>query len=377
MAGRKLTVVLSQSPGKVPAKRHLEEEIAAALLLEPNVDVSLIPHLYDLPADDTGLLFLRGVGGDILVLAWLYPRATRWVLDRQGIKGQIGVSLLDPKPDEDDDEVADEVPEPPKPESNGVAGLPNRRIYCLDLRNHAASGAVVEEAKRIAKELATQVVTIGGPLSGGAPLAGNPATNGNGSGAVPKIPMGLNLLAANPVAPAAAPAAASIAPSGNLVFDGRSTESPSRRRWYPVIDYSRCTNCMECIDFCLFGVYGVDAGERILVEQQDNCKKGCPACSRVCPENAIIFPEYKTAAIAGAETGGAAGIKIDLSKLFGGGDGEAALDMAVAERDRELVADGREAVGMAVGIPKRQSGRAERPRDELDDLVDGLDDLDL
>ena len=40
------------------------------------------------------------------------------------------------------------------------------------------------------------------------------------------------------------------------------------RRWYPVIDYDRCTNCMECIDFCLFGVYGVDLEDRILVEQQ-------------------------------------------------------------------------------------------------------------
>src|SRR5690606_5903847 len=69
---------------------------------------------------------------------------------------------------------------------------------------------------------------------------------------------------------------------------------PAGRRWYPVIDYNRCTNCLECLDFCLFGVYGVDPLERIHVDHQDNCKKGCPACSRVCPEQAIIFPEYKT-----------------------------------------------------------------------------------
>ena len=49
----------------------------------------------------------------------------------------------------------------------------------------------------------------------------------------------------------------------------RIDEEPGRR-WYPVIDYSRCTNCMECIDFCLFGVYGVDKVETILVEQPDN-----------------------------------------------------------------------------------------------------------
>ncbi len=51
---------------------------------------------------------------------------------------------------------------------------------------------------------------------------------------------------------------------------------PVKRRWYPVIDYSRCTNCMECIDFCLFGVYGVDTLDRILVEAQDNCKRAAP-----------------------------------------------------------------------------------------------------
>src|SRR5687767_1981373 len=25
--------------------------------------------------------------------------------------------------------------------------------------------------------------------------------------------------------------------------------------WFPVIDYQRCTNCMQCLSFCLFEVY--------------------------------------------------------------------------------------------------------------------------
>src|SRR5262249_7927054 len=91
---------------------------------------------------------------------------------------------------------------------------------------------------------------------------------------------------------------------------GQLLQSPNRR-WYPVIDYGRCTNCMECIDFCLFGVYGVDSLDRIMVENQDNCKRGCPACSRVCPEHAIMFPDYKTPAIAGAPVGAITGLKID------------------------------------------------------------------
>ena len=27
--------------------------------------------------------------------------------------------------------------------------------------------------------------------------------------------------------------------------------------WFPVIDFNRCTNCMQCLSFCLFDVYGV------------------------------------------------------------------------------------------------------------------------
>ncbi|MFM8274935.1 MAG: ATP-binding protein, partial [Gemmata sp.] len=165
-------------------------------------------------------------------------------------------------------------------------------------------------------------------------------------------------------------------PAAQQAFAPESLLAPAGRRWYPVIDYSRCTNCLECLDFCLFGVYGVDALERILVENQDQCKKGCPACSRVCPQQAIIFPEYKSAAIAGGDTGTVGGLKIDLSRLFGGDAGDA-LTAAVAERDRELVNDGREAVGATVGVPKRQSTKHSAPKDDLDRLVDDLDNLDL
>ena len=69
--------------------------------------------------------------------------------------------------------------------------------------------------------------------------------------------------------------------------------------WFPVIDYDRCTNCMQCLSFCLFGVYGVDGEKRIEVRNNDNCKTNCPACSRVCPEAAIMFPKYKSGPING------------------------------------------------------------------------------
>lgn len=71
-------------------------------------------------------------------------------------------------------------------------------------------------------------------------------------------------------------------------------------RWYPVVDFSRCTNCRHCLQFCLFGVYELDADGHVRVTNPDNCKAGCPACSRICPAGAIMFPLYEDAAIAGA-----------------------------------------------------------------------------
>ena len=44
----KLTVVISQAQGKHPVKRGLEESLAAALLMEPGIDLSIVPHLVDL-----------------------------------------------------------------------------------------------------------------------------------------------------------------------------------------------------------------------------------------------------------------------------------------------------------------------------------------
>jgi NAD-dependent dihydropyrimidine dehydrogenase PreA subunit len=77
---------------------------------------------------------------------------------------------------------------------------------------------------------------------------------------------------------------------------------PRHERWYPVVDRSRCVECHQCVEFCIFGVYARDRRKHLVVKNPDNCKPGCPACSRVCPSQAIIFPLYaEDAAIAGAD----------------------------------------------------------------------------
>jgi NAD-dependent dihydropyrimidine dehydrogenase PreA subunit len=92
--------------------------------------------------------------------------------------------------------------------------------------------------------------------------------------------------------------------------------SPVRDRWYPVVDGSRCIQCGHCLQFCLFGVYALDAEGKVYVNQPDACKPGCPACSRICPQSAIMFPLYeKDTAIAGAP-GEFVVIDADARKMF-------------------------------------------------------------
>ena len=339
---KRLSVVISHSPSKNPKKKKLEEDIVMGLMIENGIDVTVVPNLYDLKADGTGMLALKKLGGNMVVCSWLFERAAHWVLDRNEIHGHVGETLLKNEDEEfDDDSAEEESGEDRKDRVIDAREIPNRKIYCLDLKTTTRAADYVEEIKRIHSENSVQVVGLGGSAPS--------------SGALPLIPV----------------ATESAEPTEPIV---QRIEESDGRRWYPVIDYSRCTNCMECIDFCLFGVYGVDRIDTILVEQPDNCRKGCPACSRVCPENAIMFPQHKTPAIAGSSDA-AASLKIDLSQLFGAPESnKSAEEIAALERDEQLVLAGRDAVGMQ-GLKKRQADRPNEPRDELDDLVDQLDDF--
>jgi Pyruvate/2-oxoacid:ferredoxin oxidoreductase delta subunit len=327
---RMLTVVVSRGQSRAPEKRALENTIVESLAGLPGIVVMSIPHVYDLRPDGETIPQLRDVEGDIALLTWVFPRAARWVMDRHGISGHAGEVLLT---DHDDDEK-DENAATNNPLTDRVIDsrdLPDRKIFCLDLRVSEDPQAFVSELRRIAEAESGE-------------LFFRPADD--------------------------------LSPIEKI--EPLRTDDGTTRRWYPVIDYSRCTNCMECIDFCLFGVYGVDGVETILVEQPDNCRKGCPACSRVCPENAIMFPQHKTPAIAGAETDDGTGLKIDLSLLFGAPDkDEDPIAAAARERDEQLLLAGRAAVGLEIGIPKRHLEKDRGPKDDLDHLIDALDELEL
>ena len=109
------------------------------------------------------------------------------------------------------------------------------------------------------------------------------------------------------------------------------------------------------MNFCLFGVYSLDERDAILVEQPDACRNGCPACSRVCPDGAIMFPQHKDPGIAGDPEAARKTMGQDANLPYPwlpAGEAQPA-QLATAERDRAL---------------------AEK---DLDRLVNGVDELDV
>lgn len=368
-----LLVVVSQGQSRSPEKRSLEDSIATIAASLPNTTSLIVPHLYDLASESQSVKKMREWTGPIVILSWLFDRAGFWVLDRHEIRGQHGeVLLLNLDLVSDDDEEEDKEDEKAADRVANIAVRPLRKIYSIDMRAGSSGEVFAAEFRRILSieqlDAPTKVLLS---LDRFINPTNSTALSMDGSGR----------LDGNAIAPVSHESPLGIVPL-------RMDEHP-QRRWYPVIDYSRCTNCMECIDFCLFGVYGVDRGETILVEQPDNCRKGCPACSRVCPENAIMFPQHKTPAIAGAPVD-AGGFKIDLSKLFGAPErDEDPAEAAARERNEQLILAGRAAVDFNPGSTESASSvsatatveasvaKQERKPDELDSLLDQLDALNL
>jgi len=62
--------------------------------------------------------------------------------------------------------------------------------------------------------------------------------------------------------------------------------------WNPTIDESKCTNCGLCLLSCGAGVFAFSKSSgKYLVLHPRNCSVGCTTCEKVCPEEAIAFPE--------------------------------------------------------------------------------------
>jgi NAD-dependent dihydropyrimidine dehydrogenase PreA subunit len=282
---------------------------------------------------------LRAIDGDFVLLAWLHPRAAHWTLDQFAVHGRPAVAQ--PRGDgelqvqEEAKEARGDVPAPSAQRVLDDRLLPDRTIYHIDLRSRNDPSGIVQEVQRLAAAGST-----------------SPAEWSNLEADSPRR---------------------AFRPTPAPIQQPLVIQEATHRRWYPVIDFSRCTNCMECIDFCLFGVYGIDERETIVVEQPDHCRSGCPACSRVCPEQAIIFPQHRTPAIAG-DLSASSERKLDLSALFGG---PSETELAAQERDDHLRRVDQPPRDTAPTAPDNGPRGDGATRDELDDLIERLDRLDL
>lgn len=121
--------------------------------------------------------------------------------------------------------------------------------------------------------------------------------------------------------------------------DSFGTSGDDDLAWFPVIDQDRCSQCGQCFEFCLFGIYEKDAMGRVVVANPLQCKNNCPACARICPEVAIIFPKIAEAPLNGADIVDEAlereRVKLDVDQLLGN-DVYAAL-AARGQKRRALV----------------------------------------
>jgi len=111
--------------------------------------------------------------------------------------------------------------------------------------------------------------------------------------------------------------------------------------WFPVIDSERCSQCQQCLGFCLFGVYALAPDGKVIVQQPNACKTNCPACARICPQVAIIFPKYEAGAIAGAEITDEekekSRVQADLKKVLGSDVYKGLAERRQKARQRQLL----------------------------------------
>ncbi len=279
VAAKKLTVVVSEDRIDHSVGRKMQQALVAGLRDKPGLDLVLMPHLYDLAPDGPAMQFLRRVHGDLVVLGWLYPRAAFWMLRANRVRGLMGHTSFFP------DEELEALPPLPTGKSRlrDDREPADRRIWCIDLREHAEADPVLDEVERI--QCTVRGLTLPDDAWG---IAANGTTR---------------------------------------------IEEAVRPRWYPVIDYDRCGNCQQCKQFCPFEVFDLDENGTLLVAQPDDCVGGCMACARICESGAILISQDEQLAIAGDARAPRKGMKSNPAELHrAAGVDEAAR----AERERAV-----------------------------------------
>ena len=75
--------------------------------------------------------------------------------------------------------------------------------------------------------------------------------------------------------------------------DAQTQKPGGWKPWFPVIDYSRCTNCMQCLSFCLFDVYGVSKDKQDPGAEPDQLQDRLPGLLARLPGSRDPLPEVQ------------------------------------------------------------------------------------
>jgi Indolepyruvate ferredoxin oxidoreductase, alpha and beta subunits len=63
--------------------------------------------------------------------------------------------------------------------------------------------------------------------------------------------------------------------------------------WDPKIDYTKCTTCGKCVDFCHMQAFKIETinGKKKTTVKPNQCVVFCRGCENVCPSGAISHPD--------------------------------------------------------------------------------------
>lgn len=61
------------------------------------------------------------------------------------------------------------------------------------------------------------------------------------------------------------------------------------KAWYPVVDYTLCTECGTCVSKCPHDVYDVEKAPTPIVVRPVDCVDHCHGCGNRCPVGAITY----------------------------------------------------------------------------------------
>lgn len=144
---KRMAIVLSQLQRATPAQHELEGGIVAELLMVHGLEVTVVTDLTVLGDDDTGILCLEGITGDMVMLSWIQSAEAHRHLAERGIHGRLGRTTFT--------RAVDSLDHTPSGNHS------TRTIYHIDLRSVREVKDCCAEIERIRSEALVQVVDLG------------------------------------------------------------------------------------------------------------------------------------------------------------------------------------------------------------------------